>query len=81
MGCAIKMPDGTDCPRTVTHHWGPVQFCCDHFDYFVWGSIIHRIEEGEKPNHLEVVEEYVRRTGRSSVIHGATCNSEKKRGN
>lgn len=81
MGCAIKMPDGSDCTRPVTHHWGPVQFCCDHFDYFVWGSIIERVEEGRKPRHLEIVEEYVKRTGKDSVIPGAPCEAEKDRDN
>jgi hypothetical protein len=72
------MPDGSPCEKPVTHFWGTVEFCCEHFDAFVWGSIVPG--KGEyKPSHLEMIEEYNRRTGRTSMIPGAACDAEKKK--
>jgi hypothetical protein len=79
MACAIKQTDGSACLKTPTHHWGAVEFCCDHFDQFVSGLFETRGAISEERKHLEIVEEYNRRTKRTSVIPGAPCDSEKKK--
>jgi hypothetical protein len=78
MACGIRNPDGSACLKQATHHWGTVEFCCDHFDAFVWGSIIPERPSG-KPQHIDIVEEYNLRTAQSSLIDGSTCDAEKKR--
>jgi hypothetical protein len=55
-----------------------VEFCCNHFDKFV--ATLFETKGGiDERRHIEIVEEYNRRTGRTSVIPGADCESEKKR--
>jgi len=78
MACAIKNTDHTPCGNPPTHHWGIVEFCCNHFDQFV--ATLFETKGGiDERRHIEIVEEYNRRTGRTSVIPGADCESEKKR--
>jgi hypothetical protein len=84
VGCAIKMPDGSPCLWPPNHHWGKVEFCCEHFDRFIEGlfdlKTAVEVEKGQyKPSHLELIEEYNRRTKRTSVIPGAACDAEKKK--
>jgi len=81
MGCAIKNRDGSECKNPVSHHWGTVEFCCEHFDSFVWGSIVPRREKEKeyKPSHLEIIQEYESRTGRDCKLPGTPCQAEKKK--
>ena len=77
MGCAIRLPDKSSCTKVATHRWGPVEFCCEHFDQFVDGLFDLR-DAFRARRHIHIVEEYNRRTNRTSVIPGANCDSEKK---
>ena len=72
------MADGTDCPIPASHFWGPVGFCCAHFDQFALGIL--RLQDipsayTEHPRHIEIVEEYNRQCKRSSLIPGAKCTA------
>lgn len=74
--CSIKMADGTDCPIPAAHFWGPVGFCCAHFDAFA--LTILRLRDlpaayVHSPRHIDIVEEYNRQCGRTSLIPGAKC--------
>jgi hypothetical protein len=78
MACAIKLPDKNPCLNIPTHHWGPVEFCCQHFDLFVQGLLDIRDAIAER-RHEDFVNEYNQQTKRTSVIPFAPCNTEKKK--
>lgn len=77
MGCVFKNPDKSECLKPATHHWGPVEMCCDHFDLFVDG-LLDLKDAIQERRHTEIVEEYNRKCKRPSVLPGAPCDSEKK---
>jgi hypothetical protein len=77
MGCAIKRPDKSACPKPAAHRWGTVEFCCEHFDLFVEGLLDLKKAVQER-RHIDMVEEYNRKTKRSSLIEGAKCEAFKR---
>ena len=76
--CGFSIGSGNKCGNPACHHWGSVVFCCDHFDQFVAGLFDTRAAVNER-RHVDVVEEYNRKTKQTSVIPGAPCDSEKKK--
>jgi hypothetical protein len=85
--CDFKMEDGTDCPIPASHFWGSlgeggkaVKMCCTHFDLFAPTLFKKPLEPGYflppfHGRHIEIVEEYNRQCGRTSLIPGAKCGS------
>jgi hypothetical protein len=72
------MADGGKCPVPASHQWGTVNFCCTHFDQFVTGLLDLKEAVNER-RHLDIIEEYNRRTKRPSQIPGSHCDAEKKK--
>lgn len=72
--CSIKMEDGTDCPIPASHFWGPVGFCCTHFDHFA-PTLFREKSLPQNPRHIDIVEEYNRQCRRTSLIPGAKCEA------
>lgn len=84
--CNHKMDDGSNCATPASHYWGPAEFCCLHFDGFIEGlfglkdAVREEIElrsAERQRSHTELLEEYNRRTKKTSTIPGAPCDSEK----
>jgi hypothetical protein len=75
MGCAIRHKDGSACLTPLSHHLGPVEFCCEHFDRFVEGLL--DINLGAKPQtHIEIVHEYNRQVERDSLFSDTDCKAK-----
>ena len=72
--CDFKCVDGTDCPVPASHFWGTVKGCCTHFELFAL-TVIRRKELPDNPRHIDIIEEYNRQCGRTSVIPGTKCES------
>jgi hypothetical protein len=75
--CTMKLADGSQCSLPACHHWGPVLFCCDHFDNFVY-ELLHLKTQVEKRKHIDILEEYDRQTSQSSLIAGTHCKADDK---
>lgn len=72
VNCQIKR-EGMACGESATHHWGPVRFCCDHFDQFI-ASMFDLNAEAHRELHREFVAMFELRTKqRSSRIYRAKC--------
>lgn len=79
--CQIKTK-GKQCGKAATHHWGPVRFCCDHFDQFI-AAMFDLNAEANKEMHKEFVELFEHRTKHSSRLNrgkedNACTNDEDK---
>ena len=60
MNCDMKGTDGKPCQMAATHHWGPVQCCCEHFSRLVEGMF--DLSEGVKlERHRYLVKFYEER--------------------
>ena len=72
--CDFKCADGTECPVPASHFWGPVKGCCTHFEEFAL-SLLRLDKLPHDAKHIDIVEEYNRQCGRTSVIPGTKCES------
>lgn len=74
--CSIRMADGSDCQIPASHCWGPVKFCCIHFDEFAMGILrVKNLSAAytQIPRHIDIVEEWKRQCKNTSLIEGAKC--------
>jgi hypothetical protein len=77
--CSVQPLDGETgtqpCTREPKHHWGPLLYCCQHFDRVVI-ALYDLSEEVKAARHREMVRLYEASTKKSSRIEGTKCQDD-----
>ena|SRR5579872_1557766 len=72
--CQIK-PGGRACVKPGNHQWGPVVFCCDHFNEFVAGMLDLK-DAVNAAQHRYFVQRFNSETRNTSLAEGSRCDAE-----
>jgi hypothetical protein len=77
--CEMKMPDGSRCPELAVHHWGPVNFCCPHFDDLVMAlyDLQGAVSENRHEALVQLYEQNSKHLSRMADLH---CPEKKEGG-
>ena len=67
--------DGKQCEAPASHKWGPLHYCCDHFDRLVVAMFEIRNAVAEE-HHKRIVREFEERAKQSSRILGTQCKAD-----
>ncbi len=70
--CDMKNEQKEPCSLPAVHTWGPVHFCCHHFDLLI-AAMYDLNEAVSKRRHTDLVDLYEERTGKSSRMMDMGC--------
>ena len=70
--CDMKNEQKEPCSLPAVHSWGPVHFCCHHFDMLVV-ALYDLNEAVSKRRHTDLVAIYEQQMGKSSRITEIMC--------
>lgn len=74
--CQFSREVGVECRARANHQWGPLFFCCEHFDELVTAMFEIRGAMLDR-QHADFVRIYEERTHKSSLAEGSACEEAK----